>query len=81
MLALLTVLFLVWNAWWVHERGQFRRKASAASVAALDCASPARAKPRCSDHHHRRRGRRRNLLLGPTYPGIGRLAIKSALLT
>jgi nitrogen fixation-related uncharacterized protein len=30
-LALQTTLLLVWNAWWVHKRGQFGRKASAAS--------------------------------------------------
>ena len=29
-LALLTILLLVWNAWWVHMRGQFGRRASAA---------------------------------------------------
>ena len=29
--ALLTILLLVWNAWWVHKRGQFGREASAAS--------------------------------------------------
>ena len=30
-LALLTILLLVWNAWWVHKRCQFGSKASAAS--------------------------------------------------
>jgi hypothetical protein len=30
-LALLTILLLLWNAWSVHRRGQFGRKASAAS--------------------------------------------------
>ena len=30
-LALLTILLLVWNAWWVHKRDQFGRKESAAS--------------------------------------------------
>ena len=30
-LALLTILLVVWNAWRVHGRGQFGRKASAAS--------------------------------------------------
>jgi cytochrome bd-type quinol oxidase subunit 1 len=31
-LGLLTILLLVWNAWWVHKRGRFGRKASAASL-------------------------------------------------
>ena len=30
-LASLTILLLVWNAWWVHKRGQFGRKERAAS--------------------------------------------------
>jgi hypothetical protein len=30
-LALLTILLVVWNAWWVRGRGQSGRKASAAS--------------------------------------------------
>jgi hypothetical protein len=29
--ALLTILSLAWNAWWVNKRGQFGRGASAAS--------------------------------------------------
>jgi len=30
-LARLTILLLVWNAWWVHTQGQFGRKERAAS--------------------------------------------------